>query len=178
MKPRTLSFDDGFFAQFHGKVLVVGILMQGHETLEAVTADQVTIDGDDSNQILKRKILEHKPLNAVFLDGSALGGFNIVDIDALQTETNTPVVALTKNKPNPEKTRAALEHVSNTKEKLNKLKANGPIHEHKKLFFHCAGITPEKAKQLIDSTSKNSIPEGLRIAHMVASGITRSVKID
>jgi endonuclease V-like protein UPF0215 family len=68
----------------------------------------------------------------------------------------------------------ALENVPDGKAKWEKIRANGPINSHGRLFFQCRGITPLKAKQLVTSCSKSGSPEGLRLAHLIASGLTRS----
>ena len=45
---------------------------------------------------------------------------------------------------------------------------------HNPIYVKCAGITIEEAKEIIKlSTIRGTIPEPIRVAHLIASGITR-----
>jgi hypothetical protein len=175
MKPRTLSFDDGFFPEFKGRVLVVGVVMRGKETVENVVAGTVEVDGLDSTHVLSRLTKKcPQELNAVLVNGIALGGFNVVDLKKLSQETGLPVVSVTNNKPHSKDLKKALREHPGAREKLEKIEAAGPLEKHEKVFFHAQGITLEKTRKLLDAASVHSLPEGIRLAHLIASGITRS----
>jgi endonuclease V-like protein UPF0215 family len=65
--------------------------MRGGEYLECVIKSQITIDGDDATFVCKEMIKNtrhRKQLKAMLLDGVALGGFNVVDIEDIYNSTN------------------------------------------------------------------------------------------
>ena len=104
MKPqiRLLGVDDSPFTFTHKYSTVVGVIMRGGEYLEGVLSRQVTIDGSDATFICIEMIenTRHKnQLRAMMLDGIALGGFNIVDIQEIFSETNLPVITVTRDRP-------------------------------------------------------------------------------
>lgn len=174
-KPRTISFDDGFFPEFQGHVLIVGVVMQGSDIVENVISGKIQVDGDESTDLIITLVSSlPQTLNAVFLDGIAFGGFNVLDLEKIHKETGVPAISVTRNKPNLTEIKKALENVPNTTSKWKKIKSNGPPIPHEKVYFQCKGTSQEKAKHLITSCSKTSLPEGLRLAHLIASGITRS----
>jgi endonuclease V-like protein UPF0215 family len=179
MKPeiRVLGIDDGCFEKFKTeKVLVVGAVMRGALELDGVLSCYITRDGSDSTEKLIELMKKSKhfgQLKAIMLNGSTLAGFNLVDINKLSTETNLPVICVLRKAPNFEKVEKALEHFPEKKKKLELIRKAGNVYKYKKLFFQCAGGSLHNAFQIIDKTlRKSSIPEPIRIAHLIASGVT------
>ena len=111
------------------------------------------------------------------LNGITLGGFNLVDILKLNAKTGLPVIALTQEKPDLEDIHDALKNLSDTEERWRIVLAAGEIHEVSsrdvKLYIELVGISLDDAKSIINQTSnRSSLPEPLRVAHLIASGIT------
>lgn len=174
-KPRSISFDDGYFSEFKGKVLVVGVVMRGSEIVENVVAGQVTVDGDDATKVIV-DLVESIPqkLNVIFSDGVSLGGFNVVDLEQVHKKTGVPVISITRKKPDLESIKKAIENTPNSQKKWEILLSNGPLFKYEKIFFQFCGTSRKEAELLIKESSKSNIPEGLRLAHMIASGVSRS----
>jgi len=173
-KPRTISFDDGSFSEFRGEVVIVGVVMRGNDTVENVVAGKVTIDGNDSTTTIIKLVKETpQNMNAIFIDGIALGGLNVVDLAEISRETGLPTISITRKKPDFESLKRAVDKTQDPQKKWATVLSNGPLLEYGNLFFQFSGTTESGAKLLIKECSRDSLPEGLRLAHIIASGITR-----
>ena len=178
---RLLGIDDAPFTFSDKYSTVIGVVMRGGEYLECVLRSQVHIDGDDATAICQELIetTKHRQqLRAVLLDGVALGGFNVVDIENLSTAIHLPVITITRDKPNFVTIKRALQKNfvdwSHRWQVLQKGELYTVETRHNPIYVKCAGITIEEAKEIIKlSTIRGTIPEPIRVAHLIASGITR-----
>ncbi len=174
---RVLGIDDGYFLKHtKGKVLVVGAVISGNKELEGVLSCYITKDGRDATRSLVRMINSSKhrrQLRCIMTNGTTLAGFNVLDIVRLHRKTRLPVLSILRKKPNYEKVDRALDHFRDKKERLSVMEKAGEINRYRQLWFQTAGISLSKAKELIDKTlRKSNIPEPVRIAHIIASGVT------
>ncbi|KYK29763.1 hypothetical protein AYK20_00065 [Thermoplasmatales archaeon SG8-52-1] len=178
---RLLGVDDSPFTFTDKFATIIGVIMRGGNYLECVIKNKVTIDGDDATSVCKDMIKNtkhRKQLKAMLLDGIALGGFNIVDINEIYKSTNLPVITITRDKPNFNKMEEALKkNFIDWEKRLNIIK-NGDIHEiltsHNPIYIKCSGINIKEAKEIIKiSTIRGVIPEPIRVAHLISSGIIR-----
>ena len=178
---RLLGMDDSPFTFNDKYCVVIGVVMRGGEYLECVLRNQVKIDGNDATFVCKDMIentRHKKQLKAVLLDGIALGGFNVVDINELYNDTNLPILTITRDKPDFEKIKLALKKkFGDWKERWNIL-SKGELYEvktsHNPIYVKCAGISIDEAKEIIKlSTIRGAVPEPIRMAHLIASGIIR-----
>ena len=177
---RLLGIDDSPFRFTDKYGMVIGVDMRGGEYIECVLRRHVVIDGKDATFVCKdmiNKTKHKKQLKAVLLDGIALGGFNIVDIEEVHNETKIPVITITRDPPDFDKIKSALKkNFKDWKDRWN-LISKGKLHEvetkHNSIYVKCVGIGIEEAKEIIKlSTIRGVIPEPIRVAHLVASGIT------
>ena len=88
-----------------------------------------------------------------------------------------PVLALTHDKPDLEAIREALKNLPNAEERWNMALEAGEIHEVQnngtKVYVEISGISICDAEKIIKLTStRSSLPEPLRVAHLIASGIS------
>ena len=176
-----LGVDDGKFTpRTRGDALVVGVVFRGGSSIDGVMHTHVAIDGFDATEQIAAMVNEsphHKQLRLIMLHGITFAGFNIVDIKTLNDLTALPVVALTPDKPDLDAVRAALNNLPQSGERWKTLLDAGEIHEiyykGKKLYMEIAGISLEDAKKIVELTStRRSFPEPLRVAHLIASGVT------
>jgi endonuclease V-like protein UPF0215 family len=112
------------------------------------------------------------------VDGACLGGFNVVDIDDLSESTKIPVITITRDKPNMNKIKRALQkNFTDWEDRwllLQKRKLYSITTKHNPIYIKCTGLSLEEAKEIINiSTIRGAIPEPVRVAHLIASGITR-----
>jgi hypothetical protein len=178
---RILGIDDAPFTFSEKYSTVIGVIMRGGEYVECVLRNQVEIDGTDATSICIEMIQRTKhrqQLKVVLLDGVALGGFNVVDIKELYESTSLPVITITRDKPDFMKIKCALQkNFHDWKHRFEVMKRGKLITvstSHNPIYIKCLGLTPDEAKEIIKlSTIRGVIPEPLRVAHLIASGITR-----
>jgi endonuclease V-like protein UPF0215 family len=178
---RVLGIDDGkFIPRTQGDVLVVGVVFRGGCSIDGVMHTKITIDGLDATEKLTQMIngSPHRhQLRLVMLNGVTLAGFNLVDIKRLNVDTGLPIIALTNDKPDLDAIHNALKHLPCSEERWQIILNAGEIHEvinkGAKLYMGLAGVRIADALTILDLTSTmGSLPEPLRIAHLIASGIT------
>ena len=178
---RILGIDDSPFTFTDKYGMVIGVVMRGGEYLECVLRSQVMIDGNEATSVCIEMIQNTKhrqQLKVIMLDGAALGGFNIVDIKKVYESTNLPIITVTRDKPDFERIKLALQKNFNDWKERWRILKNGELHtvetKHNPIYIKCEGISLEETKEIINlSTIRGAIPEPLRIAHLIASGITR-----
>ncbi|MBI2138347.1 DUF99 family protein [Candidatus Woesearchaeota archaeon] len=172
---RVLGIDDGHFDKFKGgQALVVGALFRGGRVLDGILSTTITVDGEDGTHklILLANKNKFKPqIRCIFLDGITMGGFNLIDIRRLNAATGIPAIAIMRKFPDVSKIKSVLEAIGQ-QEKVKLIDGAGPIICINKIFAQLAGITPEKAKAVLDvCCTRSNIPEALRAAHLIASGV-------
>ncbi len=183
---RILGIDDGPFNKFKDKkCLIVATVFRGGNFMDGLLSTEVRIDGLDSTTKLIKIIKKTRhigQLQCIMPGGITLAGFNVIDIQKLNKKTKLPVIIIIRRKPDLKKIKRALKRANkNTwKKKMNLMKKAGKIHrlklkmnkKNKNLYFQIAGIKENKAKEIIKiSTTHAIIPEPIRIAHIIASGL-------
>ena len=178
---RVLGIDDGkFIPHTKGEALVVGVVFRGGCSIDGVMHTKIAIDGLDATEKLAQMINDspHRhQLRLIMLNGVTFAGFNLVDIQKLNLATGLPIIALTHDKPDLEAIHKALKHLPFTEERWQIILNAGEIHEvtnkGAKLYMGLAGVSLADALTILDLTSTiGSFPEPLRVAHLIASGIT------
>ena len=182
---RILGIDDGVF-QPHtkGMVDVVGVVFRGGYWLDGVMRTEVEIDGVDATEKLASMIMDsphYDQLRVVVLNGVTLAGFNVVDLKELFDKTGLPVIAVTREKPDLEEVRKALENLPESAKRWEVMEHAGRLIEvqtrdgEEPIYVQIVGISEEDAKRILKKTStRSNVPEALRVAHIIASGLTRS----
>jgi uncharacterized protein len=180
---RVLGIDDGqFVPRSKNPVLVVGVVFRGGYWLDGIMSTYVTNDGLDATQNICNMITtssHYKQLRVVMLNGITFAGFNVVDIKALHAQTGLPIVVVTTKKPNMTEVQAALKNLPNSEERWNAILNAGQLYSittrspKQKIYVETAGITNPTTEEVLKLTSTRSkIPEPLRVAHLIASGIS------
>jgi len=177
-KIHILGIDDMPFSFGDEKVDIVGVIMRGNSYIEGVLRTSITVDGIDATPALIKLIsrTRHRgQLRAAMVDGATLGGFNVVDGEQIHEETGLPIITVTKEKPDEKKMKNALKkHFDDWKKRwdtinkgeIKKLELEYP------LYIKCWGISFGDARDVIKfSIVRGAIPEPLRVAHLIASGI-------
>ena len=179
---RILGIDDGPFSKNDKEVIVVGVVFRGGEFLDGVLRTYVSVDGLDATEKLSRMInsSKHKQqIKVIMLDGITLGGFNIVDVKKLYSETKIPVIVINRKIPDLKSIKKALEKNFEDFEKRWKMVLNaGKIKQMKlekfSIYYQNVGIDDEETEEIILVSLRHAqIPEPLRVAHLIASGIVK-----
>ncbi len=179
MKPflRVLGIDDGFFKpRTKTQTILVGVVYRFGHTVEGVLSSKIRVDGFDSTKKIiwmAKKTKFSEQVSFLLLSGINFAGFNIADVKKIFEETKIPVIIVFRRKPRMEKFIAALKKVSNFKKRLSLVQEAGEIHKFKKFFFQFYGCSEQEAKTALQKTILHSnLPEPVRLAHLIASGIT------
>ena len=181
---RVLGVDDGvFIPHSKGLVDVVGIVFRGEYWLDGVMRTEIEVDGLDATEKIASMIIEsphYKQLRIIMLSGITFAGFNVVDIKELYSKTGLPVIALTRDLPKMEEIKQALENLPEKERRWKAILNAGEIFEvqtregEEPIYMQIAGIEREDAEKIVKITStRSNIPEPLRVAHIIASGLTK-----
>lgn len=180
---RIVGFDDApFIPRSKGKAIVIGVVFRGGSFLDGVLKTEVTIDGLDATKILIEKINKSKhkdQLQVIMLNGITIAGFNLVDIKELNKKTHLPVIVVNRKKPNMEKIKNALKNFRDFKERWKCIEHAGKVYKlkiekNKNIYFQFTGLKKEVAEEIILlSCTRSLIPEPLRTAHLIASGLVK-----
>lgn len=179
---RVLGIDDGVFTP-HSKELVdiVGVVFRGGLWLDGFMHTRVQVDGMNATQKLARMITispHYHQLRVIMLNGVTMAGFNVVDIKLLYENVKLPTIAVTRDKPDFDDIRKALQNLPQTEKRWRAIKEAGKIIKvrtregEEPVYVHVAGVAEETAKRILRCTStRSNIPEPLRVAHIIASGL-------
>ena len=181
---RVLGVDDGvFIPHSKGLVDVVGVVFRGGYWLDGVMRTEVEVDGLDGTEKIASMIIEsphYKQLRIIMLSGITLAGFNVVDIKELYNKTGLPVIAITRDMPNMKEIEQAIERLPEKEKRWRAIQNAGEMikvqtrKEEEPIYMQIAGIKREDAEKIVKITStRSNIPEPLRVAHIIASGLTK-----
>jgi hypothetical protein len=176
---RILGIDDS--ALISDKITIVGAFFRGGKWLDGVLRSEITRDGLDATDKIVSMVNNSKHLSqirAIMLDGVTYGGFNPVDIIDLYERTNVLVIVLMRDLPNFESIEKALSFLPESETRMKIIRKAGKISSvvtkdnDNPVFFQCCGLDHEIAAKIIKITStRSNVPEPLRVAHLIATGI-------
>ena len=172
-----IGFDDCPFERFHtGNVNVVGIVC-AQTRLEGVLRTHVRKDGANATSQLEKMIWASKfapSLQLIMLQGVALAGFNVIDARRLSDSLELPVLIIARRQPKLEKIKSTLlNRVSGGKRKWDLIDRLGQMEACAGVFVQRVGIDLETSSDVIKRTTlQGNIPEVLRMAHLIAGGMT------
>lgn len=180
---RIIGIDDGHFTKKQKKVIVVGAITRGKKSLDGLLSTKITVDGLDATNKISSMInnSSHRhQLRFIMLSGITFGGFNLVDIRQLYKNTGIPVVVFIRRRPDLDSIRNALrKNFPDWKKRWEIIEKAGKIYsvrvnERSKIYIQKSGLGINLAKQLVKKTiAYGNTPEPLRVAHIIATGITR-----
>ena len=178
----VVGVDDGALPARRGPdatTLLAAVLIKNAK-VRAARLGRISVDGRDANRVLE-SLLKGLRFEATMLSGISFAGFNLVDIAQLAESTQRPVIAIAGDKPDNAAVRKALQtHFADWQERWRIVRAAGRMHfckphlQEPKLYFEVRGLSPAFAQRLIAVTAKISrLPEPIRVARIVARGLTR-----
>lgn len=178
---RILGIDDSPFKFKDKTALVVGALVRAPSYLEGLMRTEVTVDGADATENLIRMISGSRyrdQVKVVMVDGIALAGFNVVDMDMLHSSLGIPVLTVTRDRPDLQKMKAALaKYFDDWNRRYGLINQHELVEvktEHKPVFASGVGIDKEEIARVVRmSTVRGSVPEPLRVAHLVSTAMVR-----
>jgi len=176
---RILGIDDGPFERIPGKkTLIVGTFYRGGQFMDGLVSCKVTIDGDDATEKIAKLAKTPKfyeQLHVIFIDGNCVAGFNVIDPYKLMELTKKPVVFILRDYPDYKKFWNAMRKAGK-KKLINAVKKLPKPKKFKKIYYQAFGLKEHEAKGMITvSCTHSNIPEPIRVAHIIASGILTGV---
>ncbi len=173
---RIIGIDDAPFDKFDRRknAKVIGTFFRGGLYLDGILSCDVQVDGIDSTKNISDMIIKSKfysQVSAVILDGIAVAGFNVIDIEELSSQTCLPVIVVIRRRPDIKKIKQTLAKLGMHK-KTNLIERAGEVHEYNKIFFQVKGESVEFAMELLKiSCTRSYIPEPIRAAHLIGHGL-------
>ncbi len=172
----VVGFDDAPFPPAHrGDVRLVGTIC-ARTRLDGVLSGRVRRDGVNSARAMVAMVKESQfahHVRAVLLQGIAVAGFNVVDVHGLARELAVPVLVVMRRRPDLVAMRDAIERVPGGASKWALIEAAGPIEPVSRVLVQRIGLSLEEARALLDATTLHGhLPEPLRLAHLIAGGVT------
>ncbi|MCE4624836.1 MAG: DUF99 family protein [Desulfurococcales archaeon] len=183
----VIACDDGVVNKLGGGFTVVACVLYGSEHgLTGVGHLPIKVDGlDASSQVayIARRMTGQCPsgaVEAVFFDSITIGGFNIISPPTIAAASGAPVVFIYKRAPNLSKIADAVIHTRYSWIRMRVLTLLSTVREVNTLkgplYVVTWGLLPEEARSLIEKYQVHArMPEPLRIAHYIASSISRVI---
>lgn len=180
-----VGVEDGGFVRLSGrgtsKALLVCVLLRD-TWIHNFQVNTITVDGLDATEKLIA-MLHHWSFDAVMLAGVSFAGFNLVDPTLVFEEFSKPVVVISRTKPNNVAVKNALvQHFKDWQVRWSIFEKLGPVHQivsmtdEPPLYIEVVGATVGWASKLIRATSTCCrVPEPIRVARLIARGLTRKV---
>ena len=175
-RPPTLAiaFDDApVMPNRRGSVALVGAVC-ARTRLDGVVLGRVRRDGADATRRMVELVRGSGfPVRSVLLQGIAVAGFNVVDVELLAAELRIPVLVVMRRYPNLARVRRALiDRVPGGTRKWRLIERAGPPEPLAGVFVQRVGIDVPTAKALIVATRLHgNLPEPIRVAHLIAGAV-------
>ena len=176
--PRVVAVDDGAFGRTDQFAPIAAVVVSAPSYVEAVRASKVRVDGVDGTEAviaLVRSLGALDALRALLVDGAVVGGFNVLDLDAIHDALEMPVVAVTRRAPDFERIHVALRtwFGRDAERRWRLLRAHRLFRvptPGTPILATGVGCSAADARALVHRTTVRGFwPEPLRLAHLVAS---------
>jgi endonuclease V-like protein UPF0215 family len=173
---RIIAWDDCAFSFSDKRVRLVGPIFRGGKFMDGLLSTEIAKDGLDVTDKICSVLLESRSydqLSLVMLDGISFGGLNIVDIKAIKKNTGLPVIAVTRKKPNIKNFLTVLKKLDRYEDRVRAVTNAGNIYTYGDIFYQKEGLTLRECEEVLAKTcTQSNIPEPLRAAHIIASGLS------
>jgi hypothetical protein len=177
---RILGIDDGPFKFSDKTVPVVGVVMRGGY-IDGVMRTEVRVDGDEATEVvigLLEKSRFKEQVRVLMLDGVALGGFNVVDLEEVFNRTGVPCISVTRDKPDYEAMKKVLKSKFADWERRWAIVGRGDLFVvdtgHKPIHVTAVGMPKKEAAVVLRrSILRGALPEAIRVAHVIATAFVK-----
>lgn len=178
---RVLGIDDAPFSFGDRSTEFVGIVIRAPSYVEGAILGSVEVDGNDATEKIARSVLSSRfrpLLSIILIDGVALGGFNVIDIEELHRLSGVPVATVTRKQPDLEAmTKVLKRKFSDWKRRQEAITRKNVflVHTgHRPLHVTAAGMDEDDVCEVLGKvTVRGALPEPLRIAHIVATALKK-----
>jgi hypothetical protein len=176
---RVLGVDDSYFVPHSsGRVPVVGVVMRLSGYIDGFLVRSVEIDGVDATESIVDMFNSKygKDIRVVMTQGITMGGFNIIDMNFLHALTGVSVIVISRKQPDFAAMKTALRQNFVDWESRYELLKQNEMYRVKngdgEIWVQSAGISLPDVKEILQkSTIRGTIPEPVRLAHLIASAL-------
>ena len=176
---RVIGFDDSPFDKERGSLVNVAGIICSDTRIEGMLWGEITKDGNDSTSKIAQMLCNskfHKQVDAVLLDGIAVGGFNIIRLNDLYESVRLPCISVMRKYPDLSSIENALNNFQDGEQRKIDIQQAGEIHEIDGFVFQVVGCSKEVvAKLLRQVTDVGHVPEALRLAHIIGAAVKTGV---
>ena len=179
LKPnfRVLAIDDGSFKpKQKEKIPLIGVIYRIDGRIEGILSQKISVDALDSTEKIIAMLSGGKflpQISFILLQGINFAGFNIADVQKIHKKLHKPIIIVFRKFPNMDEIKKALEKFPDKEKRLALIKNAGKICRFNSIHFQFIGTDEATAAEVIKKTLMHSfLPEPIRIAHLIASGIT------
>ncbi len=174
---RIIAWDDCAFRFGQKSVRIVGAVFRGGEFIDGLLSVMIKKDGSDATERISSAVLNSRhydQLSWIMTNGISFGGLNIIDIGAMHRRTGLPVIAVMRKMPGMKQFTGALGKFSDAKERISAVKKAGAVTKCGEIYYQKAGAPKKECEEILKLTcTRSKIPEPLRVAHLIASGLSR-----
>lgn len=180
---RILGIDDSKFHPRKAKsATIIGVVFRGGLWLDGIMKTMIEVDGLDVTDKIVEMIKtspHYQQLRVIMLNGITFAGFNIIHIQKLFKLTDLPVIVITREHSNLIDLKNVLTNLPNNEYRWEAVQAAGKIYPIKVreniLYVQLVGLTREDVEKIIHiSSTRENMPEPLRVAHIIASRISKT----
>ena len=177
---RTIGFDDAPFDRKAGSLVNISGIVCTNTRFEGMLWGEASKDGVDATDVLIDMLKPSKfyqQVHAVLLDGIAIGGFNLINLEQLSASLQLPCIAVMRKQPDVAAIKKVLNRFDDAEFRLATLAAAGEIFTYnsptdRTYFFQVKGCSPETAGLLLEKVTDNgNVPETLRLAHLIGAAV-------
>jgi endonuclease V-like protein UPF0215 family len=172
-----VGVEDGSFQKgVTRRTLLVAVLFKGSK-IEDVKAAKITVDGLDATARLL-EMLDEWEFAAILLAGVSFAGFNIIDPATIRERSKKPVIVVTRTKPDNKAVRRALQrHFRDWRMRWGVFRKSSfremvSLGDAPPIYVETIGGDDKWTFNLIHALSVCRIPEPIRIARLIARGLS------
>jgi endonuclease V-like protein UPF0215 family len=175
----VVGVEDGSFQKgVTKKATLAAVLLKGIE-IEDVKVAWIMVDGLDATEKLIN-MLNNWKFAVVLLAGVSFAGFNLIDPTAVFDRFQKPVIVISRKKPNNKAVKQALQkHFDDWNlrwcifEKLEKAHRVVALAGESPIYIEAIGTDLKTAQNIVRALAfRSRIPESLRIARLIARGLS------
>jgi endonuclease V-like protein UPF0215 family len=178
-----VGIEDGGFVAFkpNQRTLLCAVEMIG-DFVKTIKTGWVKVDGMDVTDTIINMLVNIR-CDALILGGVSFAGFNIVDVARVQRNLGMPVIVYSGNMPDSASVLSALKaHFEDWEDRWILIEQLGEIYSvvtkpgSPIVFYEVVGGSSDWADRVLKESAKlTRIPEPVRVAGLIARGLTRSV---
>ena len=149
---RIIGFDDAPFDKEGNQSVSIAGVVCSNTRFEGMVWGELEKDGLDATQCLVSLLKQSKfypQLHAVLLDGVAFGGFNIVDLEKLNKQTELPCISVMRKPPDMPAIDRALQNFADYELRRRLLLKAGQIQQVQGFIFQSHGLSAVDAGRLL-----------------------------